>query len=508
MVRMATPIPVQSPARLRSLSAFSPALRIIVMTLLFTAAACYEALHLASLCSYDIWWHLRTGLWILQNHAVPHNGLFSQYPDLPWIASSWGFDVLVATAYKLLGLRAIPILLMALKVALAVVTFLLARGVRANFWAAVILSAVAQYVIVDLQPLPIVFSMLLLGIELLLLFESRRTGNVRPLFWLPPLFCLWANLHTQFVCGLLLLGVFLGASCLEEKLRSAGVSWLDEQPLSLPLATVGLVTGLSVVCTLATPYTFHIFPASLQNLYSRVSFHYFDEMRAMNFRRPQDYALMLLVMTAFFALGRKRRVDIFNLTAIFAGTVLAFRIQRDAWLVVLIATPILANGFYQAKTKPRNSVVFSKRESALAIILTIIVIVAAAANVPAGRNALMSKIGERFPVRACNFIRKNHLPGPLFNAYSWGGFLTWYMPEYPVAIDGRLDLYGNDVVKQYFKVTSGNERLETDPGLTAARTLLLEQKSGMTEALTTLPRLSSQYRVLYTDDVATVFARQ
>jgi len=478
----------------------------LLLTLLFSPAAVYEAIHLSALSSTDVWWHLRTGLWILQYHAIPHTGLFSQYSDLPWIASSWGYEVLLAAGYKLFGLRAIPILLMGLKVALAVVTFLLARVGRANVWTAVFLSAIAQYVIPNLQPVPAVLSILFFGLELAALMQSRRSGELRGLFWLPPLFVIWANLHIQFVFGLLLLGVFLVALLMEHALRIAGVTFLSDQIRPLPLTKASAIVGLSLLCTFATPYTIHLLPDFVRGLYSSVSFQYGAEMRAMSFRRPQEFVLMLLVMAAFFALGRKRSLEVFELMAVVAGTVVAFRIQRDAWTAVLPAVAVLADGFHWERSGSDAWSSISRRQMALAAALTTTIFIAAALRLP-DRTNLMNKISENFPVKACDLISQNHLPEPLFNTYSWGGFLTWYLPEYPVAVDNRVDLYGDAVLTSYFQVITGKERLDANPSLAAARTLLLERKSGMADALVRLPTLSSQYRKLYSDDLAVVFVR-
>ena|SRR5215469_16874072 len=74
-------------------------LRIPAMLLLFVSAALIEAFRLSSLSTLtnaDIWWHLSSGLWMLQHRAFPHSGLFSQSPTLPWIASSWAYDLLLA----------------------------------------------------------------------------------------------------------------------------------------------------------------------------------------------------------------------------------------------------------------------------------------------------------------------------------------------------------------------------------------------------------------------------
>ena len=482
--------------------------RTLSLTLLLSTAALYEAVHLSALSNGDVWLHLRTGLWILQNHAVPRTGLFSQYPDLPWNASSWGYEVVLALAYKLVGLRAIPILLMGLKVALAAVTFLLARIGRTNFWTAVVLSAIAQYVLSDLHALPSVLSILFFGIELLVLLHTRRSGTLRYLFWLPLLFVLWANLHLQFVMGLLLLGLFLVALFLERWARALRVNWISDRIRPLPIAKVGAIAGLSLLGTFLTPYSFHLLPAVLKTLYSDVSLHYFAEMHAMSFRRPQEFVLMLLVMAAFFALGRKRSLQAFELIALLAATVLAFRIPRDAWIAVLAAVGVLSEGFQWQGSQPEPQSSLPVRwEQPVAAVLAIMIFIPAAIRLP-NQSAIMNRVSQVFPVKACDFLRETHLPEPLFNAYPWGGFLTWYMPQYPVAVDGRVELYGDEILTRYFKVMGGDERLDVDPKVAGAHTLLLERQSGMTKALTNLPALSSQYRVVYSDNLAAVFVRQ
>jgi hypothetical protein len=121
----------------------SAPLQVLAVLVLFTTAAAYESLHLSVLSNADIWWHLRAGLWMLQNHSLPHDGLFSQHAKLPWVDSSCFFDLLTAAAYRVLGLRSLPVLLMSFQVAIAAALFWLARGSRKDFWPAVLLVAVA-----------------------------------------------------------------------------------------------------------------------------------------------------------------------------------------------------------------------------------------------------------------------------------------------------------------------------------------------------------------------------
>ena len=456
----------------------------------------------------EIWVHLRTGVWILQNHAIPHAGLFSQYDSLPWRDSTWGFDLLLGTAYRLFDLRAIPILLIVLKAAMAVVTFLLARAGRANLWTAALLSAIAQIVISNLQPLPYVFSILFFAAELALLVRSRRIGNVRILFWLPPLFVVWANLNVQFVAGLILLAIFLAAVAVEDGLRSTGFRWLSLQIIPLELKAVSVVLGLSLCGALINPYGFRIVPQAWMALYSPVGFEHFTEMKSMGFRHPQEFVLMLLVMAAFLALGRRRSVEVFELLTLLAGTLVAFRISREGWLAVLPAVAALSGGLGLGTPQDQaDQSAPSRQEWWGAAALTAAALMIAIVIVPRPQT-LMQRASVGSPVKACDFIREKQLPRPIFNEYSWGSFLTWYLPEYPVVVDSRGELYGNEILDNYFTIVSGKELLESQPMVARAGTLLLEKESAIAKALINLPGLRAQYDLVYSDDISSVYIKR
>lgn len=479
-------------------------LGMLALVVLFSTAAVYASAHLYALTSSEVWVHLRTGTWILENHAIPRTGLFSQYSNLVWNDSSWSFDFLLGTVYRILGLRAIPILLMLLKTAVAVVTFLLAYSGRRDFWKAAALSVVAQYAISGLQPLPYVFSVLFLAIELQLLLSSRHSGSARRLYWLPLLFLLWANLHIQFVAGLVLLGLFVVASLVEHWLRVLNVRWLSPRIVPLPLIQVSTIAVLCVLATFATPYGFRLLPDFLKSQYSEVGFVHFSELTSMGFRRPQDYVVMLLVMFAFLALGRRRSLELFELLVLLGGTAIAFRIQRDVWLAVLPAIAVLSGASLQHYESEARRTTGPAWKWPVVAAATAMVLVIAAVRLP-DRNALMDRIGQNFPVKACDYIASNKLSLPLFNEYSFGSFLTWYLPEYPVVVDSRVELYGDDILAKYFDVVGGKERLDFDPMVARAGTLLLQRNSAMAKALTNLPALRAQYRLVYSDERADVF---
>jgi hypothetical protein len=485
-------------------------LRVPALVLLFSSAAIYEARHLTVLGDYDIWWHLRTGAWILQNHAVPHAALFTQYSDRPWIAYSWGFEVIAAAFYRLFGLQGVPVLQMCIKLALAVMVFRLARGSLRNFWPAVLLAAVGQYAITDFKARPGSLSILLFGIALILLFEIRRTGNVRRLFWLPLLFILWANLHIQFVYGLFALALFVVAVLGENLSHRLGMNWFSDRTQGtsgpiIPVLPVAAVAGACVLATLLTPYSYHTYQVVWQYAHSTGTYAYVAEMHAMDFRWTEHYVRLLLAMAACFALGYRRSRNLFALALLATSALIAFRQSRDTWFMVVTSIAVIADAYFSQEPAgegqpPRG---WTWEKLATAALVAALLVMAVIRYVPSSREALLSKVGETFPVKACDAIRENHLPPPIFNPLNWGGFLIWYLPDYPVAMDGRTDLYGDEIVVRQYKVWDGELPAWKEPTLIHARTLLVGRRTALAAALHESPG----YRLVYNDELAAVFER-
>ena len=113
-------------------------------------------------------------------------------------------------------------------------------------------------------------------------------------------------------------------------------------------------------------------------------------------------------------------------------------------------------------------------------------------------------ISVDYPVNAINFLRRTSFSGPLYNNLNWGGFLMWYLPELPVAIDGRNDLYGDELDELFYHSQSAFPSYKTDPYLDEAGLVVLESELPLAKILTIDPR----FKLVYRDEVATVYARQ
>jgi hypothetical protein len=481
--------------------------QLLTLIVLFAVAGFQESIRQASLNSItngDFWWHLRTGLGILASHAVPRSGVYSQSAALPWMDSSWFYDALVAFAFKVFDLRTPAVLAIVFKFALAVLMFVLGGGLRGKYWTAVALSAAAQYILGATPPLPVYCSVLAFAVELILLMQCRATGNVRPLYWLLPLFLLWANIDVQFVIGIFVLLIFVVATLIERWGTHAKIAWLRRPALPSPKA-IQVLVGASLLVTALTPYGASGYHAFFEQVSSAAN-AYFPGYQSLRFRSPQDYLLLLLVMAAFLALGMRRSRDVFQIILLVLCTLAAFYAQRNAWLATLAAVAIMGNLVPQTSSRSgRDEALISARQFLSAAASSLVLLaVATALHLPHSRHGLLAEIGAGYPVAASDYIRDHKLPQPLFNSFPWGGFLTWYLPDYPVAIDGRTDLYGDDFNIQYAKVMNADAHYSTFPPLAQAGTILLEKKSLMGSAL---PHVAG-FNQVYADDLAVVLVRE
>jgi hypothetical protein len=130
----------------------------------------------------------------------------------------------------------------------------------------------------------------------------------------------------------------------------------------------------------------------------------------------------------------------------------------------------------------------------LAVLLRASVIIPLAANQTAFR--------QNMPVDAVTFIKQQTPPGRLFNSYNWGGYLLWELPEYPVFIDGRTDLYNEQVISQWFQVVEAKPGWQEVLDRWHVRLILLEPGTPLIGYLE-----NAGWQELYQDDVAVVYAR-
>lgn len=448
----------------------------------------------------DIWWHLRTGDWILAHHAVPFTDPFSSFGmGKPWFAYSWVFDVVTAAAFARLGLVSIVLLEIASRVLLSLALFHLVRGLCPNFWKAAGLTVAGLLVMTEvIGPRPGMLTILFVILSLDILLSAERTGNIKTLWLLPPMFVLWANWHIQFVYGLFVLGVF---AC--EPLLSALTRYDSRGQNRLPAKQTWLILGASSLATLVNPYGWKIYSTVFLYMGQTGAFDAISELRAMTFREPQHFLVLLLALGAAMAIGWRRDIRPLWVALLLATSLMAFRSVREVWFLAIVAVSVIALGSDRKRQVSSSSVLTPRLRLAIAVCV-VAVLAVCYTRYEVSNNWLDLQVAGNFPEGASRYVEQHHLQGPLLNDLSWGGFLIWRLPQLPVAIDGRTNVHGDARIKEFASLWTGKPGWATNPDLERSNLVITPSDSAITALLRTDPR----FEVAYEDVQAVVFKRR
>ena len=469
--------------------------RLVIVVLLYSIPASQA---MVPLIDPDIWWHLRTGQWIVDHAQVPATDSFSAYGmGKRWVAYSWLYEILVYALFTKLGLMGILVFTVSMSLLIALVLHGVLRRARLPFIAEVFLVAVALGAMSSLlSPRSWLFSILFFTVELFILFHVRRTDKITPLLALPPLFVLWANLHMQFIYGLAALGLFLMEVLLS---RLPSLSLYPRHRPNISPGRVSLLLLACLVATLITPYHFRLYIPIFEVIGQTGAFQLILELLPISFRTFTDWLVIGLAIGGAFVLGWQRAWLPFPTLLLLMGTFLAFRARRDVWVLVLAAVFIISEFGRFVRSEP--SFAFTK----LRIICIIVALTLGSYLIALRRHIseqqLESVVERKFPVAAVRFVNEKNYSGPLYNDFGWGGYLIWTLPRLLVSMDGRMNVHGDQRIERSVKTWSGLRGWESDPELMKARLVI----GGANKALTNLMRMDSRFKLVYEDATAAVF---
>ncbi len=464
---------------------------VLWLVFLLTVAA-MQSLRVAGAMDGDIWWHLRTGDWIVSHHAVPWRDVFGRYTlGHTWIDYTWLFDVLIASIYKLKGLTGVLAFTGTLIIASVACMFsLLSKYLSQGY--ALTISVLFLIAILPLAtPRPWLFSLFLLILELHLLFHASEQYRPYLLVWLVPLFAVWANLHVQFVYGLALLLLFAVIASLPR--RYIGI---DRHLFRLRVPWWWASLALAIGATLLNPYGWRIYTVVWTYAFQKAAPNLIEEMQALPFRNLTDWATLALFSLAVgsFAWSHKRSV---LLPAFLLASGWCFRAERDVWILAVLSTVVIALAFREKSTaKPLN-----RWQMGVALLLVAGIYGARLHWGELSNQKLQQAADQSFPEKASRYIETHALPDPLFNPYDWGGYLIWRLPGRLVSIDGRAQLYGDDGLSRAFANRMGVPGWRDFPPLQEANTVLAERES----PLASLLQMDPAYKLVYQDQSAVIF---
>ena len=351
--------------------------------------------------SYDFFWHLTTGRWIIEHHSLPLYDPFTlASAHIPWINGEWLYQIGLYAVQSLVGLRGVSWLNGLFIGAIFTVAFWFADsdlGV-ALFVTAIAFAGVGQAI--GIRPAAAAALLLVCAIALL----GSRLTHPRLAIAYALVTVVWINTHPSA-----LLAPLLAAATLLIDLRR----WM--------------VVVASALALLINPFGWRAIaaPLELTKMVSSGEFVNAEWLPSAPALFPLFYVTLTTTVAAYL-LSKEKWKSAWRAAIFVVLAVLAIQHVRNQSLY-FAALPLLFPAFRRLPQKA--TVTF-----AIAAILPIAWVFTHADHKP-GVDA------ERFPVRAVAQLKQSNLPGNIYNVDQFGGYLEWiFYPQRRVLTDGRNEL--------------------------------------------------------------------
>jgi hypothetical protein len=439
----------------------------------------------------DLWWHLRSGRWMVDHHRILGADPFAHTTHgkrrLPF---DWLGQLGLYGLWCVGRLRLVAVVTGLLATASVALTVLAVPG-RATVRAAVaVLTGATASVFWSARPQ--MATNLLVAVVVWALWRHRRTGQT--LWWLVPMFVLWAQLHLGWLYGLALIWATVVGSLVDQRLHRPGTAAVRAGHL----AVVGALSSLAVMVSPVGPQVYGLFFTQ-----ASVGRSYIEEYQAPS---PTDGKavpfFVLLAIVAVVLVVRRRHVAFTDGLLITGTAAFALTALRAIPVFAAVAAPVLVeqgSALLEARRPridrrpaPIDTVILGATAIAVLVILF----------VRLSPSAVTREERREFPVAATAWLRRAQPAGRLWNTFDWGGYLIWKAPEYKVSIDGRADLHEDRLATS--GRTLAGEGWQADFDGQGINVAMVDTGGPLARALAASP----DWEVGYRDDQATCFIRR
>ncbi|QWV99090.1 hypothetical protein KP005_07365 [Geomonas nitrogeniifigens] len=458
----------------------------------------------------DTGYHIRAGEYMLRTHTIPHQDMFSFLsPPLPWTAHEWLSEVIMALIHQASGLTGVVIFFAFF---LALSCFLLFKMIRAEgdilvcLFVVLLVGGAAQ---LHWLARPHVFSLVIMVAWYYILDQYQYQGK-NHLFLLPLIMIPWANLHGGFMGGFILLGAYFLGNALDAFFGRG-----EKRDESLRrLRPLGLAIVACIAASAVNPHGFHLLLFPFQLTSSKVLMDGVSEFLSPNFHEYyiKYFELLLFVLLATVGLSRYKLNPV-EIILVLLFTHMSLFSARYIPLFGIIVAPIVSkrltlvlndseSGFARF-LKQRSTNIASIDSCTWGYLWPLVTV--AAVVILAGSGRIHFQFDPKIkPMAAIEFLKREQIPGNMFNNDEFGDCLIYgAAPAYKVFIDGRLDMYGADRLKEYFKVITFKQGWETILEKYRMSWIIFPADTVLSRHLLIDPN----WKLIYADKVTNIFVR-
>jgi len=406
--------------------------------------------HPIDLTGSDLGRYLKNGELFFQSGSIPSTNLFAYTtPDHPFVNHSWGSGVIYFLIERAAGFPALSLFFIAVSGATLWLFLQLAKRYGSFAWAVLMTLMVMPVLITRYEIRPEMFSYLLSGCFLHLLWDFREGRRGRGwLYLLPLLQLLWVNLHIYFFIGILMVGAFLvdslvalaGKRSPQKTMR--GSQWKTLLAILLANLAASCVNpagarGAAYPLFIFQGYEFPVIenysvPGILNAGFQFLPLTFFLSIFGVHWL---SWLLVFIKDRASFSISG------FLLALFFSA--LAWWTIRNMAMFAFFALPLTAANLANAwrGRSPRWFASLPGIAAAAAAVALLLVLINPRYFFGGGRGAFGIGL-EAGNLAALEFLRSERLRGPIFNNFDVGGYLIYGLyPGERVYVDNRPEAY-------------------------------------------------------------------
>ncbi|HXF50603.1 MAG TPA: hypothetical protein VNM43_02840 [Dehalococcoidia bacterium] len=446
----------------------------------------------------DYWWHWRTGELIVRDGFPAADPFSFTAAGKTWLTHEWLSEAVIYLVVQGAGYAAAALLFGGVTLAALALMYILGRDEGAGTKTLVGLALVSAVVFASFVTVrPQAFTWLLFAAFVFVLDRHDR-GERAPLWALPPLMALWANLHLGFVYGVGVVGLWF--------LARAFARWRGEP---VDVRTPALLVAACVAAATLNPDGPALLAYPVRYYFEgQVDRSLVDEWQRPDPLSPYHWPILAIPVLMALALASRTRPRPFLWYLGAVTAVLSLLAVRNAPFAALMLLPVVGGvagrrwNWLSRQADSRTTVPVSWLPiAALSTALFVVVL-----NVSAGKSVSFLEPSERgYPEAGVAYLRKV-LPGArVFNEYSWGGYLDAKLyPDGRVFVDGRADFFGATILREYMTVMRADAGWEDILDRYGVDAVLLPKEAHLARALREHPG----WREAFTGPVESVFLRR
>ena len=408
----------------------------------------------------DMWWHLRAGEQTWTSRQVYTQDTFSfTRQGQEWLNHSWLSQVMMFLLFESGSYLALSIWVAVTVVSSMALIYFQMEGHPLLRGAILILAGAVASVV--WSPRPQIMSLLFFGIlsYLLYLYKWRRKNYLGLLI---PVFILWSNLHGGYALGIILLGTMIAGELFNKILSGNSDFDLGWNEIKVLL----FWSALGILAVLVNPFGIGMWKIPFNTVGVVALQDLISEWASPDFHQLFQQPMLWLLFLVFISIGKsKQAIDGTDLVSLIVFSWFAFTARRNFGPFAMISAPIISRHLFTivADWKKSNSGAEDKLNSLLSssagkvtsatrnwinliIICLLLVAVGWKAAEVSKATFVSDKERELFPFEAVDILRNTEEPGRIFNEYNWGGYLIWHLRDYQIFVDGRTDLFGDEII--------------------------------------------------------------